>query len=223
MVCSNRAVASFDAMNTLANPLTPTYAARLRGSRRPPPRHSRYRPQAGAPADGDLVATADGPLLLRRIHAADVAALQRGFSQLTPDEVRMRFLHPLTELPEPLAERLCDLDDGCEIAFVLIDPPPAAEPEIHAVARAHVDPVTLGAEFALIVQRRYAGQGFGTLLMQRLIAACRELGATEIWGDVLLENGPMLELCANLGFHRQSHVRGDPGLARVTLDLTGGQ
>ena len=220
MVCSIRAVASFGAMNTLANPLTPTYAARLRGSRRPPPRHSRHRPHASAPDGGDVVTTAQGPLLLRRIDAADVPALQRGFSHLSPEEVRMRFLHPLTELPEPLAERLCNLDAQTEIAFVLVDPPPATEPEIHAVARAHVDPVTLAAEFALIVQRRLTGQGFGTLLMRRLIAACRTLGATEIWGDVLLENGPMLDLCASLGFHRQSHVRSDPGLVRVTLDLT---
>src|SRR6185312_16590573 len=166
MVCSNRPVASSRAMTNLANPHPYSYAgAKLRNGRRPPARHSRARPQSPAAAGGELVTTRDGvQLLLRTIHPGDVPALQRGFSHLTPDEVRMRFLHPLTELPEPLAQRLCNLDEETEVAFVLVDPPPAQEPEIHAVARAHVDPVTLAAEFALIVQRRFAGQGLGTLL-----------------------------------------------------------
>jgi len=206
-------------MSTLANPQFTSYAAAKARSRRPPPRHSRQRPQSSR-SDGESITTRDGQtLVLRAIEQTDVAALRRGFARLTPEEVRMRFLHPLTELPEPLALRLCNLDPDTEIALVLIDPPPAADPEIHAVARAHIDPVTLGAEFALVVQRRYAGQGLGTLLMQRLIAACRKLGAVEIWGDVLLENGPMLDLCRDLGFHRQSHLLGDPGVVRVTLEL----
>jgi len=181
------------------------------------PRNSRAR-VASAPLPGELLQLRDGgTLLLRPIHPDDVAALQRGFSHLTPAEVRMRFQHPLSELPEPLAQRLCNLEPQTEIAFVLIDPL-SAEPEIHAVARAHVDPVTLAAEFALVVQQRFAGQGLGTLLMQRLIAACRAHGAHELWGDVLLENGAMLELCHELGFERHSPLH-DPGIVRVTLEL----
>jgi GNAT superfamily N-acetyltransferase len=207
-------------MSTLANPHKHTYAsAKARSGRRLPP-----RAQARAPSDrhaepGETFETRDGStLLLRTIHPDDVAALQRGFAHLTAGEIRMRFLHPLTELPEPLAQRLCNLDPQTEIAFVLIDPPSSAEPEIHAVARAHIDPVTLSAEFALVVQHRYGGQGYGTLLMQRLIAACRKLGATQMWGDVLLENGAMLELCHELGFVQRSQ-RQDPGMAQVTLAI----
>jgi len=114
--------------------------------------------------------------------------------------------------------RLCDLDPQTAIAFVLVDPPEVPAPEIHAVARAHIDPVTLAAEFALVVQNRYAGQGFGTLLMQRLIEACRARGAVELWGDVLVENSAMLELSEHLGFARRTLWQ-DPGVVRVTLDL----
>jgi GNAT superfamily N-acetyltransferase len=208
-------------MTTLANQYQHTYAGnKPRSGRRPPSRgqHARTPSHKNSPA-GETIKTRDGSVLsLRTIHIDDVAALQRGFAQLTPGEIRMRFLHPLTELPEPLAQRLCDLDPDCEIAFVLVDPLDTIEPEIHAVARAHFDPVTLAAEFALVVQHRYGGQGFGTLLMQRLIAACRTFGATQIWGDVLLENGAMLELCHELGFERRSQLH-DPGVVRVTLDL----
>ncbi|HSE11394.1 MAG TPA: GNAT family N-acetyltransferase [Rudaea sp.] len=176
-------------------------------------------PVAQPPAEGEIFTTHDGVrLLLRDIHPDDVQALQRGFAGLTPEEVRFRFLHPLTELPEALARRLCDIDPQHAVALVLIDTPGTREPEIHAVARAFIDPVTLSAEFALIVQHRLAGHGVGTLLMQRLIAACRKLGAVELWGDVLAENSTMLELCEHLGFSRHPAFE-DPGVIRVTLPL----
>jgi acetyltransferase len=198
-------------MITLANSRFP--------SRRPPPREARAAAFTPAPPAGEIVSARDGSaLLLRAIHADDVSALQRGFSHLSPEEVRMRFLHPLTDLPDPIARRLCDLNPLTSAAFVLIDPPPAHAPEIHAVARAYIDPVTLAAEFAIIVQQRFTGQGFGKLLMRRVIEACRERGATEVWGDVFLDNGPMLTLCERLGFSRRS-LEHEPGVVRVTLDL----
>lgn len=189
------------------------------GSRRPPPRtHYSARPSATAQA-GEPVTTRDGrTLLFRTIRPDDVAALQRGFAHLSREEIRLRFLHPLSELPDALAQRLCDLDPAVAIAFVLTDPDASAEPEIHAVARAHLDPATEQAEFGLVVQKHLTGQGLGTLLMNRLIVAARTLGATELWGDTLVENDAMLRLCDNLGF-RRSFVPHDSGLVRMTLAL----
>jgi len=174
---------------------------------------------AAPPPEGETFITHDGVrLLLRDIQPGDFEALQRGFASLTAQEVRYRFLHPITELPEALARRLCDIDRDHAVALVLIDPDGAKAPEIHAVARAFIDPVTLSAEFALVVQHQLAGHGVGTLLMQRLMAACRALGATELWGDVLAENGAMLELCEHLGFSRRPAFD-DPGVIRVAMSL----
>jgi len=171
------------------------------------------------PEEGEIFLTHEGMrLILRDIHPDDFEALQRGFAGLTAQEVRYRFLHPITELPEALARKLCDIDREHAVALVLIDPPSAKEPEIHAVARAFIDPVTLSAEFALVVQHQLAGHGVGTLLMRRLMEACRALGATELWGDVLAENGAMLELCEHLGFSRYPAFD-DPGVIRVTKPL----
>lgn len=179
----------------------------------------RERPQSPPVPEGEVVTTRDGSrLILRPIHRSDVAALRRGFSGLSPEEVRLRFLHPMTELPEAFAIALCDIDPQHAVAFVLIDAPGTPEPEIHAVARAFIDPVTLSAEFALVVQHRYAGQRLGAMLMQRLIDACHDRGAIEMWGDVLSENGAMLELCDFLGFSRHS-VFQEPGIVRVTRAL----
>jgi GNAT superfamily N-acetyltransferase len=178
-----------------------------------------YARPAAPSAEGEIFITHDGVrLILRDIHPDDFEALQRGFAGLTAQEVRYRFLHPITELPEALARNLSDIDREHAVALVLIDPPGAREPEIHAVARAFIDPVTLSAEFALVVQHQLAGHGVGTLLMERLMEACRALGATELWGDVLAENGAMLELCEHLGFGRRPAFD-DPGVIRVTKPL----
>lgn len=189
-------------------------------SRRPPER-LRFDAANDAPAtNGDLLSSLDGTALqLRPIRADDVVALQRGFTRLSSDEVRMRFLHTLTELPDQLAQRLCRLDPEQELAFVLVDPPGTTdEPEIHGVARAYIDPNTDSAEFALIVQRRFTGQGFGSELLNRVIDACRARGVREIWGDVLTENHAMLDLCDEFGFRRES-VFHDASLTRVRLDV----
>jgi hypothetical protein len=50
------------------------------------------------------------------------------------------------------------------MAIVLLDPDNTSEPTIRAVARAYIDPATLAAEFALIVQHTFAAQGLGTPL-----------------------------------------------------------
>jgi GNAT superfamily N-acetyltransferase len=162
---------------------------------------------------------ADGrTLVLRQIHAGDVVPLQRGFARLSPEEVRMRFLHPLTELPHDFAVRLCDLDPQTSVAFVFIDPPEIPEREIRGVARAYIDPTTLSAEFAIVVQRQYTGQGLGNRLMRCLVDECRRRGAVEIWGDVLLENDAMLRLAEHLGFQRHFQI-GDPGVVQMRLAL----
>src|SRR5678816_3410016 len=95
-------------MNTLANTRRPMeklylgYAGRRIASNDAAP---------SPPPEGEIFITHDGVrLLLRDIHPDDVQALQRGFAGLTAQEVRFRFLHPITELPEALARRLCDID-----------------------------------------------------------------------------------------------------------------
>jgi len=190
-------------------------------SGRPPPREARLRALVPAvtPAAGEPVRMRDGRTLwLRAIRPDDVDALRRGFADLTPEEVRMRFLHPLTDLPAHMARQFCEIDPDHAVAIVLLEGAETLEPTIRAVARAYVDPATLAAEFALIVQHAYAGQGLGTLLMRRLIESVRRLDAVEIWGDVFNDNGAMLRLCEHLGFehHLAPH---DPGITRVSLKL----
>jgi acetyltransferase len=214
-------------MSTLTNPRLIaerwTPSRHVRGMRPPPRRGERRATPHGAEDAGEPLTARDGtPLVLRAIRADDVEALKRFFHRLTPEEVRLRFLHPLNELPDAFAHQLCELDPALAFAWVLATPDDPLYPdlavEIHAVARAHFDPVLAHAEFAIVVEGRFARQGLGTLLMQRTIASARKLGAVELWSDVLLENQAMLDLCARLGFERGMSLN-NPGVMRVSLAL----
>ncbi|HET7663339.1 MAG TPA: GNAT family N-acetyltransferase [Rhodanobacteraceae bacterium] len=167
---------------------------------------------------GEQVQARDGRTLwLRSIAPDDVDAIRRCFTRLSSDEIRMRFLYHMRELPEPMAQRLCRIDATCEAAFVLEDD--AVEPaEIRGVGRIYIDATSNRAEFAVLVEKAWAGRGLGALLMQRLVDECRRRDIDELWGYVMIENRPMLDLCRALGFRRRS-LTGDPGVSVIALTL----
>jgi RimJ/RimL family protein N-acetyltransferase len=162
---------------------------------------------------------ADGrELLLRPIVPADAEPLRVGFALLTPEEVRLRFLHPLKELGPDLLHRLTHLDPKRDFALVAAEPLPAGEALVGAVGRASIDESGRSAEFALLVSRILGGQGLGVLLMKQLIRWARLKKLDTLYGDVLDENHAMLALAQMLGFRRELRTD-EPGLIRVTLDL----
>ena len=72
------------------------------------------------------------------------------------------------------------------------------------------------AQFAILVRSRLKGHGLGWLLMQRIIDYAKEKGLRSIYGDVLVKNATMLQMCAELGFRLQDI---GSGIRRVVLDL----
>lgn len=184
-----------------------------------PPRSAlRFARHAAVSPGGEKVRTHDGrELLLRAIDPGDVAAMQRCFTRLSPEEIRRRFLHAMSELPTPMAQQLCRIDPSRETAFVLMDESlhPA---EMRGVGRIYVDDTTDTAEFSVLVEHAWSRIGLGALLMQRLVDDCRRRGLYELWGYVLQENRPMLQLCKELGFTKRA-IPDEPGTALITLKL----
>lgn len=167
---------------------------------------------------GDTVRLDDGrELLLRSIEPEDVAALQRCFTRLSPQDIRRRFLHAMSELPDSMAQRLCRIDPELETALVLVDRHAVPE-EIRGAGRIYVDASADSAEFSILVEQAWTRLGLGALLMQQLVDDCRLRELAEIWGYVLLENRPMLQLCRELGFERRL-IDDEPGVAQISLRL----
>jgi len=167
---------------------------------------------------GERVCIHDGrELRLRDIDAGDVAAIKRCFKRLSPEDIRRRFLHSMSELPEPMAQRLCRIDPAIERAYVLEDEN-VVPGEIRGVGRVYVDEAANSAEFSIVVEQEWTRLGLGAMLMQHLVDECRRRGLSEIWGYVLLENRPMLQLCRELGFV-QRLLADEPGTAQISLAL----
>jgi RimJ/RimL family protein N-acetyltransferase len=72
------------------------------------------------------------------------------------------------------------------------------------------------AEFAILVRSRLKGHGLGWLLMQRIIDYAKQKGLRRVYGDVLVENTTMLQMCAELGFYAQDM---GSNMRRVVLDI----
>ena len=185
----------------------------------PPRSRERFaRLQLVRQTQGELVRIHDGrELRLRDIDVNDVAAIKRCFKRLSPEDIRRRFLHSMSELPEPMAQRFCSIDPAIERAYVLEDEN-VVPGEIRGVGRIYVDEAADSAEFSIIVEQDWTRLGLGAMLMQHLVDECRRRGLSEIWGYVLLENRPMLQLCRELGFV-QRLLPDEPGTAQISLAL----
>lgn len=159
-------------------------------------------------------------LILRPIQPFDAPALREGFSRLTSDEVRFRFLHPMRELTPDYARQLTCLNNAEEFALVLVEAKPPEEARICAVGRVAINPSGSDAEFAVIVARELRGQGLGRFLVTRLAEWARKKGLQALTGTVLEENRPMLGLMTSMGFQTRAH-RNEAGLVRGRLKLNG--
>jgi acetyltransferase len=157
-------------------------------------------------------------LLMRPIRPEDEPAFQRFFANLSPEDIRLRFLHPMKLLPKTLAARLTQIDYDREMALVLTDGDGRQCTDLHGVVRISADPDNEEAEFAIMLGRGRTGLGLGPMLMRRIIDYARERGIGRIFGEVLDDNRSMLALCKALGFERRRDPD-DPGVSNVSLQL----
>ncbi len=159
-----------------------------------------------------------GSYLLRPIRPEDEPGLQKLFAALSPDEIRMRFLHHMRTLPRELAARLTQIDYDREMALVLVPAAPAGGEELLGSVRITADPDNQQAEFAILLRGDMTGMGLGPMLMRRIIDLGRERSIRELYGEVLSENQPMLRLCSAFGFTRKRDPD-DPSVFSVSLIL----
>jgi acetyltransferase len=86
------------------------------------------------------------------------------------------------------------------------------------VARYVLERNNEAAEFAIVVADAWHGRGIGSRLLAKLIDVARRRGVRRLYGDILAQNRPMLELARKLGFDLGRHE--DPTLTRATRLLS---
>ena len=139
---------------------------------------------------------------LRPIRPEDEPGIVDLVAHQSAEDLRMRFFTSMRGISHELAARLTQIDYDREVAVIA---EPAERGVIWGVARFAADPDNIRAEYAIAVRTDIKGRGLGYLLMTRLIEIARARGLSEIFGEVLRENGPMLKMCRELGFTVSPH------------------
>src|SRR5262245_55758652 len=123
------------------------------------------------------------------------------------------FFARIAELSAEEIDKLSHLNYQHEMAFIALD---EATGRMLGLVRLKDELDERTAEFAILVRSRLKGHGLGWLLMQRVIDYAREKGLRRVYGDVLVENTAMLQMCAEFGFTEEDM---GSGFRRVVLDL----
>lgn len=154
-------------------------------------------------------------VLLRPLMAADAALYPDFLSDVTADDLRLRFFAAMRELSPEMIDKLVHYDSGRAMAFIAIEEKTG---RMLGVVRLHDENDGAAGEFAILLRSHLKGHGLGWLMMQHMIDYGREHGLKVVRGQVLAENTTMLQMCGELGFHASE----DPlerGVMRVELPL----
>jgi acetyltransferase len=155
---------------------------------------------------------------MRPIRPEDARALQRAFTVMDPEDVRMRLFAPVSMLSDEMAARMTQVDYDREMAFVIEDPKAAGE--LWGGARIVADPDNVEAEFSVTVLSNLKGHGVGAVSLSRILDYAASRGIETVWGSVLAENRPMLRLAERLGFTCKRDPD-DPEVMKCVIDLKG--
>src|ERR1700688_5337043 len=106
------------------------------------------------------------PVLIRRLVAEDAALYPDFLSDLTAEDLRLRFFGPMREVSHELLDKLIHYDPACAMAFIADD---EQRQKMLGVVRLHDDASGETAEFAILVRSRLKDHGVGWLLMKNMI------------------------------------------------------
>ena len=91
------------------------------------------------------------PVLIRRLVAEDAALYPDFLSNVTAEDLRLRFFGPMREVSHELLDKLIHYDPACAMAFIAVD---EQSQKMLGVVRLHDDTSGETAEFAILVRSR---------------------------------------------------------------------
>lgn len=157
------------------------------------------------------------PVLLRPIRPEDGPQHIEFFTALDPEDVRNRIFTRMRELPPSQLARLTQIDYDREMAIVATRKRADGTQETLGVVRVIADPDGIEAEFAIVVRSDLKSRGLGRILMNKIIAYCKQRGLQEISGETLCQNDSLLGLVRRLGFSTVRSPDGDTFLLKLRL------
>src|SRR5947207_5838797 len=158
-------------------------------------------------------------VLVRPARPEDMSLYGDFIGDVSAEDLRLRFFAHVARLTAEEINKLTHLDYRHEMAFIALDEDTG---RLLGLVRLKDELDERTAEFAILVRSRLKGHGLCWLLMRRVLDYAKEKGLRRVYGDVLVENTTILQMCAELGFHA---VDMGSDIRRVVLDLEkiGGQ
>jgi acetyltransferase len=181
----------------------------------PAPRHLIISPYPNQ-YESDLLLRDGTPVLLRPIKPEDESLVYRLLQSCSEQTIYFRYFHRIRKFTRELLIRFTQNDYDREIALIAVGQPPGP-PVMLGVVRLVMTPNREEGEFAILVGDPWQGKGLGATLMELIIGVAKDCGVHYLYGDVLLENEPMLAMMNRLGFSFRKNY--EEGTFRVEMRL----
>ncbi|MFD5826845.1 GNAT family N-acetyltransferase [Lentzea sp. NPDC060358] len=145
--------------------------------------------------EADVVLSDGGTVHLRPITPDDADKLREFHGRLSERTRYFRYFGPYPRIPQRDLERFSTVDHHDRVALVAL-----LGDDIVAVGRFDRLHHGQSAEVAFVVQDGHQGRGLGSILLEHLAAAAREVGLTRFEAEVLAENGQMVRVFRDAGY-----------------------
>ncbi|MGI5501660.1 GNAT family N-acetyltransferase [Lentzea sp. CA-135723] len=149
--------------------------------------------------EADVVLSDGGTVHLRPITPDDGEQLREFHGRLSERTRYFRYFGPYPRIPQRDLERFSTVDHHDRVALIAL-----LGDDIVAVGR--FDRLHGGgrrgdsAEVAFVVEDGHQGRGLGSILLEHLAAAAREVGLARFEAEVLAENGQMVRVFRDAGY-----------------------
>lgn len=156
-------------------------------------------------------------IFFRPVKPTDDAALSEMLYSLSEASVKTRYMTHTMTFPHKDVQQITNIDYDQNLCVVGAVPGVGGE-QIVAIAQYFLDPKTLAAEVAFIVQDEWQKKGMGTLLLEYLTQIAKQRGVKTFYAKVLAANKPMLAIFYNSGYKVNTEFDGD--IYSITYVLT---
>ena len=148
-------------------------------------------------------------IFFRPVKPTDGSAMSDMLYSLSATSVKRRYFTHTRTFPQKDVQKMTTVDYQNNLAIVGVVPGPEGEEEIVAIAQYFLDPKTMVAEVAFIVQDEWQDKGMGALLLDYLTKIAKERGVKSFYATVLPINKAMLAIFYNSGYKINTEFDGD--------------
>jgi acetyltransferase len=156
------------------------------------------------------------PVILRPMKPEDEPLVKDFLASCSEDTIYFRYFRLIRKWTHEMLIRFTQNDYDRELGLMAVGTPPGPQ-VMMGVSRLVMTPDRDSGEFAVIIADPWHGKGLGHKLLTSLIDIARTMGVQRLWGEVLSQNHPMLELVKKAGFALKTDH--ESGTVRVELAL----